>query len=71
MRVLGIDCGTEYTGYGIVELLSDDRLVYLDCGAIKVSAREPMPVRLSRISNRLQELIAEHHPDRLALSGHS
>jgi len=24
MRVLGIDCGTEYTGYGIVELLSDD-----------------------------------------------
>ncbi len=25
MRVLGIDCGTEYTGYGVVDLLSDDR----------------------------------------------
>ena len=24
MRVLGIDCGTEYTGYGIVDLLTDD-----------------------------------------------
>jgi crossover junction endodeoxyribonuclease RuvC len=23
MRVLGIDCGTEYTGYGIVDLVSD------------------------------------------------
>jgi crossover junction endodeoxyribonuclease RuvC len=67
MRVLGIDCGTEYTGYGVVDLLDDDRLVYLDCGAIKVSPREPMPMRLSRISERLQELIAEHHPDRVAI----
>ena len=24
MRVLGIDCGTEYTGYGVVELCQDD-----------------------------------------------
>ena len=67
MRVLGIDCGTEYTGYGIVELLADDRLVYLDCGAIKLSPREPMSTRLSRISIRLHELIIEHHPDRVAI----
>ncbi len=69
MRVLGIDCGTEYTGYGIVDLLSDnrsnnrsdsrsnDRLVCIVCGAIKVSPRDPMPARLSRISLGLQELI--------------
>ena len=43
MRVLGIDCGTEYTGYGVVDLLSDDRLVCIVCGAIKVSPRDPMP----------------------------
>ena len=67
MRVLGIDCGTEYTGYGVVELLADERLLCVACGAIKVPAREPMPVRLSRISRRLQELIAEHRPDRVAL----
>jgi len=67
MRVLGIDCGTEFTGYGVVELLADDRLAYLDCGAIKLSPREPMPARLSRISRRLQELITEHHPDRVAI----
>src|ERR1035441_6888762 len=36
MRVLGIDCGTEYTGYGIVDLLADDRLVCIICGAIEV-----------------------------------
>jgi crossover junction endodeoxyribonuclease RuvC len=67
MRVLGIDCGTEYTGYGIVDLLEDERLVCLDCGAIKVSPREPMARRLSRISIRLGELIVEHHPDRVAI----
>lgn len=71
MRVLGIDCGTEYTGYGVVDLLADrlsnDRLACVICGAIKVSTRDPMPVRLSQIYVRLQELISLHHPDRVAL----
>jgi crossover junction endodeoxyribonuclease RuvC len=75
MRVLGIDCGTEYTGYGVVELLADDRsdarnndhLVCIICGAIKVSPRDPMPTRLSHISIGLQELIARHRPDRVAI----
>src|SRR5712691_5239808 len=67
MRVLGIDCGTEYTGYGVVELVDDERLVCIVCGAIKVSPRDPMPVRLSRISIGLQELIIEHRPDRVAI----
>ncbi|HWZ83241.1 MAG TPA: crossover junction endodeoxyribonuclease RuvC [Terriglobales bacterium] len=67
MRVLGIDCGTEYTGYGIVDLLADESLVCLDCGAIKLSPREPMSTRLSKISIRLSELILEHHPDRVAI----
>ena len=67
MRVLGIDCGTEYTGYGVVELLDDERLVCIACGAIKVFPRDPMPMRLSRISIGLQELICEHRPDRVAI----
>jgi crossover junction endodeoxyribonuclease RuvC len=67
MRVLGIDCGTEFTGYGVVELRPDDSLLCITCGAIKVSPRDPMPLRLSRISNRLLELISEHRPDRVAI----
>ncbi len=71
MRVLGIDCGTEYTGYGVVDLVSDprnrDQLVCIICGAIKVSAKEPMPTRLARISVGLQALISEHRPDRVAI----
>jgi len=47
VRVLGIDCGTEFTGYGIVELLARGDLRCCGCGAIKLSLREPMPARLS------------------------
>jgi len=67
MRVLGIDCGTEYTGYGVVELEDSGRLVCLISGAIKLSAREPLPLRLSRISERLAEIICEHQPDNVAI----
>lgn len=67
MRVLGIDCGTEYTGYGVVDLFSDGKLLCLTCGAIKVSPREPMPARLATIFQRLGSLIDEHHPDHVAI----
>jgi len=67
MRVLGIDCGTEYTGYGVVELVPAGKLVCLTSGAIKLSPREPLPVRLNRIYERLAELIREHQPEEVAI----
>jgi crossover junction endodeoxyribonuclease RuvC len=67
MRVLGIDCGTEYTGYGVVELADSGRLVCLTCGAVKLSARDPMAQRLSKIFSSLQEIIQAHRPDRVAI----
>src|SRR5260221_5476 len=53
MRVLGIDCGTEYTGYGVVKLHEDGKLQCLDCGAIKLSPRNSMASRLPTIFDRL------------------
>jgi len=67
MRVLGIDCGTEYTGYGVVELCSDDRLMCLAFGAVKLSPREPMARRLAQIFDRLAAVISEHQPDYVAI----
>ncbi len=67
MRVLGIDCGTEFTGYGVVELCDDDRLVCLTCGVIKLAPREPLPRRLAIIFDRLGAVIVEHRPDRVAI----
>jgi crossover junction endodeoxyribonuclease RuvC len=67
MRVLGIDCGGEHTGYGVVEMDARGRLCCLASGAIKLSAREALPRRLSRIFTRLGEIIAEHRPDEVAI----
>ena len=67
MRVLGIDCGTEYTGYGVVKLHEDGKLQCLDCGAIKLSSRDSMASRLATIFNRLSALIAEHQPTQVAI----
>jgi len=67
MRVLGIDCGTECTGYGVVELLTGEKLAYVDSGAIKLSLRQSAPDRLAAIFERLSALIAEHRPDHVAI----
>jgi crossover junction endodeoxyribonuclease RuvC len=67
MRVLGIDCGGAYTGYGVVEIHTGGRLSCLTCGAIKLSTREALPRRLSRIFTELGEIIAEHQPDQVAI----
>jgi crossover junction endodeoxyribonuclease RuvC len=67
MRVLGIDCGTEYTGYGVVELCHDNHLICLICGAIKLSPREPLARRLARIFECLGGIIQEHQPDEVAI----
>jgi crossover junction endodeoxyribonuclease RuvC len=67
MRVLGIDCGTEYTGYGVVELAPSGKLICLASGAIKLSPREPLPQRLSRIYEGLVDLIRQHQPQQVAI----
>jgi len=67
MRVLGIDCGGEYTGYGVVEMHSSGKLACLKSGAIKLSPREPLPRRLARIYDGLGALIVEHRPDEVAI----
>ena len=67
MKVLGIDCGGEYTGYGIVELQPSGKLCCVTYGAIQLSAREALPRRLATIFTRLGEIIAEHHPDNVAI----
>jgi len=65
--VLGIDCGTEYTGYGVVEQNGQGELHALASGAIRLSPREPLPLRLERIFNKLSELIAAHRPELVAI----
>jgi crossover junction endodeoxyribonuclease RuvC len=61
MRVLGIDCGTERTGYGVIE--SDGRTHRMvAAGVIATSPRQPMHLRLAEIAQALRALIREYSP---------
>jgi crossover junction endodeoxyribonuclease RuvC len=67
VRVLGIDCGTEYTGFGVVEQAGDGELRCLTAGAIRLLPSEPMPRRLERIFRELSRVIATHKPGMVAI----
>jgi crossover junction endodeoxyribonuclease RuvC len=67
MRVLGIDCGTECTGYGVVEMDERDRLTCLGFGGIRLSPNVPLAERLSSVFEQLGELLERHRPDRVAI----
>ena len=66
MRVLGIDPGTAACGYGIVQE-SGGRIRAIDHGWWQTPARERQELRLKTIFDRVQELIAQHAPDAVAL----
>ncbi len=66
MRVLGIDCGTERTGYGIIE--SDGRSHRLIiAGVVRTSPKDPLETRLAAIASELRELIRQHAPEAAAV----
>jgi crossover junction endodeoxyribonuclease RuvC len=66
VRVLGIDPGTASCGYGIVHE-SDGRLREVVSGHWRTSAGERLHERLLAIFAGVQQLIAEHEPDAVAL----
>jgi crossover junction endodeoxyribonuclease RuvC len=66
MIVLGIDPGTAAMGYGIVEAKSG-RLRMVDAGTFQTKPNASLPTRLLAIHGFLDELIALHRPDLLAV----
>jgi crossover junction endodeoxyribonuclease RuvC len=70
MRVFGIDCGTECTGYGVVEwddTARNPQLVSLGAGGIRLPRKDPLPLRLSLVYAELTALIRAHAPDVVAI----
>ena len=67
MRVLGIDCGGEYTGYGVVEQDGNGALHHLCSGAIRLLPRQALELRLKKICDGLTEIISTHAPQQVAI----
>src|ERR1700738_3629796 len=68
MRVLGIDPGSETTGWGVVEGDGNGRKYRLiEFGALKLSPSASFSSRLLKISCGLEEVIARLKPDACAI----
>lgn len=66
MRIFGIDPGSARTGYGCVETDGSRHRIVV-CGAVSTSALASFPEKLLQVHRRLAELLAECHPDAVAI----
>jgi len=66
MRILGIDPGSETTGWGVIEG-DRRRSSLLECGTIRASAGQKFPARLLKIADALEDIIQRHQPEACAI----
>jgi crossover junction endodeoxyribonuclease RuvC len=66
VRALGIDPGLVRTGWAVVEPVGP-RMVVLAHGLISPPTDAPLPARLAHGARKMREVLAEFHPDLVAL----
>jgi crossover junction endodeoxyribonuclease RuvC len=66
MRIVGIDCGTERTGFGVID--SDGRAhTYITSGVIRTQITEDLAGRLKQIAKELRSVFRDFTPDSAAV----
>ena len=65
-RLLGIDPGLRFTGWGLVDV-EGNRLRHIADGVIATDSEAGVPERLRVLHDALMALIAEHRPDEAAV----
>lgn len=68
MRVLGIDPGSRFLGFGVVEE-RHGRLSHVGHGVIRTDAGAPLEQRLLEIFSGLRQAMALYRPDAVAVEG--
>jgi crossover junction endodeoxyribonuclease RuvC len=66
MRILGIDCGSERTGFGVIDSDGDHHQL-VAFGAVQTSPKHSFPRRLQKIHAGLTALIKQFSPDEVAV----
>lgn len=64
-RILGIDPGSQITGYGIIET-DGGRHTHIVSGCVRAKA-DTLPERLKIIFDAVRELVTEYHPQEMAV----
>jgi crossover junction endodeoxyribonuclease RuvC len=71
VRVLGVDPGTQVTGYGVIETGNGNGVPGLgrliECGVFRFARSNSLPHRLAELHHAIAELIERHQPSVLAL----
>jgi crossover junction endodeoxyribonuclease RuvC len=66
MRIVGIDCGTERTGFGVID--TDGRShQFVDAGVIRTKPVDPLEKRLQVIASELRSVINGYSPTAIAV----
>lgn len=65
-RTIGIDPGSRYTGYGVVESVAGCYR-HVGSGVIRVPTTIPFAERLGFIYRQVIEIIAQYHPETMAV----
>lgn len=66
MRLVGIDPGTNVTGYGILDV-SGNRLTVLEAGELTPRRTDPLPQRVLSIYSSLIRVLEHHKPQVMVL----
>jgi crossover junction endodeoxyribonuclease RuvC len=66
VRLLGIDPGLRFTGWGLIEV-TGNRLRHLADGVLATESEDAVPARLRRLHDGLAALLALHAPDEAAI----
>lgn len=67
MRILGIDPGSHFTGYGVVTKGIGGKLVEVTNGRIILDDKMPLPQRLLKIAEGLNWVVRKFKPDAVAI----
>jgi crossover junction endodeoxyribonuclease RuvC len=66
VRILGIDPGSRYTGYAVIDVVGSKPRV-VEHGVFKLPQKQPVMERLKLLDVSLRELVDEHHPDEVVV----
>ena len=64
--ILGVDPGTNVTGYGLL-FIRNNKPSLLQYGVVHLSSYNSHPLKLKKIFEKITQLIKEYHPDEMAL----
>ncbi|MBL7072551.1 MAG: crossover junction endodeoxyribonuclease RuvC [Candidatus Omnitrophica bacterium] len=67
MKILGIDPGLVRTGYGLIEVFSDERVKLIEAGVVKTRPDQGISNRLRIIYDNLNDIIRTYKPQVVVL----